>query len=203
MRRFARFVTRTVVERPAAWNLFRPIFRRQWDRRAASWDQSRLPDSYDPYRAALELLPKPPSTALDVGTGTGGGAYSIAAHFPAAEVVGVDFSRAMVKHASAKITPQHAGRLSFRQADAASLPFGDGTFDLVAHSNMIPFFDEITRVLRPGGHALFSFSSGAQTPIFVPFDRLKTELQRRGFSDFTQCSAGRGMALVARKGGGD
>jgi ubiquinone/menaquinone biosynthesis C-methylase UbiE len=203
MRRFARLVTRAVVARPVAWSLFRPMFRRQWDRIAPSWDQSRLPDSYAPYRNALELLPKPPSRALDVGTGTGGGAFSIAAHFPAAEVVGVDFSKAMVAHASAKITPQLSGRVSFRQADAASLPFSDGTFDLVAHSNMIPFFDEIARVLRAGGYALFAFSSGTQTPIFVPFDRLKTELQRRGFSDFTQCSAGRGMALVARKRGGD
>ena len=203
MRRFARLVTRAVVARPAAWNLFRPMFRRQWDRIAPSWDQSRLPDSYAPYRAALELLPEPPSKALDVGTGTGGGAFSIAAHFPAAQVIGVDFSQAMVTHASAKITPELAGRVSFRQADAASLPFSDGTFDLVAHSNMIPFFDEIARVLRPGGYALFAFSSGEQTPIFVPFDRLKTELHRRGFSDFTQCSAGRGMALVARKRGGD
>jgi ubiquinone/menaquinone biosynthesis C-methylase UbiE len=203
MRRFARFVTRAVVARPAAWNVFRPIFRRQWDRLAPSWDQSRLPDSYAPYRAALELLPKAPGRALDVGTGTGGGAFSIAAHFPAAEVIGVDFSQAMVAHASAKVTPQLAGRVSFRQTDAASLPFGDGTFDLVAHSNMIPFFDEISRVLRPGGYALFAFSSGAQTPIFVPFDRLTTELHRRGFSDFMQCSAGRGMALVARKRGGD
>ena len=203
MRRFARFVTRAVVARPAAWRVFRPIFRRQWDRLAPSWDESRLPDSYAPYRAALELLPKAPGRALDVGTGTGGGAFSIAAQFPAAEVVGVDFSQAMVAHASAKITPQLAGRISFRQTDAASLPFGDGTFDLVAHSNMIPFFDEISRVLRPGGYALFAFSRGAQTPIFVPFDRLTTELQQRGFSDIRQCSAGRGMALVARKRGGD
>jgi ubiquinone/menaquinone biosynthesis C-methylase UbiE len=203
MRRFARFVTLAVVARPATWNVFRPIFRRQFDRLAPSWDQSRLPDSYAPYRAALELLPKAPSRALDVGTGTGGGAFSIAARFPAAEVVGVDFSQAMMAHASAKVTPQLAGRVSFRQTDAASLPFGDGTFDLVAHSNMIPFFDEISRVLRPGGYALFAFSSGAQTPIFVPFDRLTMELQRRGFSDFLQCSAGRGMALVARKRGGD
>lgn len=203
MRRFARLVTRAVVARPAAWNVFRPMFRRQWDRIAPSWDQSRLPDSYAPYRNALELLPKPPARALDVGTGTGGGAFSIAAHFPAAEVVGVDFSKAMVSHASAKITTQLSGRVSFRQADAASLPFSDGTFDLVAHSNMIPFFDEIARVVRAGGYVLFAFSSGTQTPIFVPFDRLTTELQRRGFSDFTQCSAGRGMALVARKRGGD
>jgi len=64
---------------------------------------------------------------------------------------------------------------------------------------MIPFFDEIARVLRPGGHVLFAFSSGAETPIYVPPARLRAELERRGFSGFAYFSPGRGTALVARK----
>jgi len=64
---------------------------------------------------------------------------------------------------------------------------------------MIPFFDEVTRVLRSGGHALFAFSSGAQTPIYVPPERIRAELERRGFSDFAFFSRARGTSLVARK----
>lgn len=198
-RRFARLVTDAVVARPIAWRLFRPLFRRQWDQLAPTWEQLRRPDTFDPYIAALNALPEPPRRALDVGTGTGNGALEIAARFPMAEVVGVDFSPVMVAQAASKITPSLSGRVSFRWGDASSLPFRDGEFDLVAHNNMIPFFDEVTRVLRPGGHALFAFSGGAQTPIYVPPERIRAEPERRGFSDFAFFSRARGTSLVARK----
>lgn len=199
LRRFARLVTDAVVAQPAAWRLIRPLFRRQWDRLAPSWERTRQSDTFDPYLAGLDALPEPPTRALDVGTGTGDGAMEIAARFPEAVVLGVDFSAQMVARAASKVLPPFAGRVSFRQADAASLPFGDGEFDLVAHNNMIPFFDEIARVLRPGGHALFAFSSGAETPIYVRPERLRIELERRGFSDFAYLRQGRGTVLIARR----
>lgn len=197
-RRFARLVTDAVVARPAAWRLLRPLFRRQWDWLAPSWEQVRRPDTFDPYLAALNALPEAPAArALDVGTG--GGALEIAARFPTAEVVGVDFSPVMVAQAASKIMPTLAGRVSFRWGDASALPFRDGEFDLVAHNNMILFFDEVTRVLRSGGHALFAFSGGGQTPIYVPPERIRAELERRGFSDFAYFSRARGNSMVARK----
>jgi ubiquinone/menaquinone biosynthesis C-methylase UbiE len=199
VRRFARLVTNAVVAHPAVWQLFRPLFRRQWDHLAPRWDQHRRPDSFDPYLVGLDLLPEPPTRALDVGTGTGNGAFALASRFPAAVVIGIDFSGTMVAHAVSKLTPSLAGRVAFRQADAAAVPFGSAEFDLVAHNNMIPFFDEVTRVLRPGGHALFAFSSGSETPIYVPSARLQAELEPRGFSNFVHRSIGRGTVFVARK----
>jgi hypothetical protein len=64
---------------------------------------------------------------------------------------------------------------------------------------MIPFLDQTARVLRPGGWTLFAFSSGAETPIWVEPDRLRRELERRGFTDFAEISTGRGVAAVARR----
>jgi predicted methyltransferase len=64
---------------------------------------------------------------------------------------------------------------------------------------MIPFFDELVRVLEPGGQVLFAFSLGAGTPIYVPAERLRAELERRGFMDFAEFAAGEGTALLARK----
>ena len=55
---------------------------------------------------------------------------------------------------------------------------------------MIPFFDELARVLAPGGCALFAFSVGAETPIYVPPERLRAELAARGFTDFADFAAG-------------
>jgi hypothetical protein len=63
---------------------------------------------------------------------------------------------------------------------------------------MIPFFDELARVVTPGGHLVFSFSSGPETPIWVPPDRLRRELHGRGFADFADFRAAGGIALLAR-----
>jgi hypothetical protein len=56
-------------------------------------------------------------------------------------------------------------------------------------------------VLAPGGQALFAFSAGPETPIYVPAERLRAELGRRGFTEFAEFAAGNGTALLARKGG--
>src|ERR687886_25339 len=83
---------------------------------------------------------------------------------------------------------------------AAALPFEDGAFDLVTHANMIPFFDELERVVAPGGYVVFGFSGGSETPIYVDPVRLRAELERRGFTHFAELEAGRGTAFLARKG---
>jgi ubiquinone/menaquinone biosynthesis C-methylase UbiE len=196
-RRFARLATDAAVRSPMLWRLFRPFVRRQFDSLAPVWDSMRLYDTLAPYDAALDGLAQPPARILDVGTGTGAGALRLAQRFPDATVVGVDLSEAMLEQAR-RNTPAGVS-ITYERADASALPFADGSFDLVAHANMIPFFDEVARVVAPGGHALFAFSSGAQTPIYVPAQRLREELSRRGFTDFADVQAARGLALLARK----
>jgi ubiquinone/menaquinone biosynthesis C-methylase UbiE len=197
-RRFARLATDAAVRSPFLWRVFRPFVRREFDRLAPVWDSMRMEDTLAPYDAALDRLPTPPTRILDVGTGTGAGAISLAHRFPGAEIVGVDLSEAMLAQAR-RNTPGDL-HVTYQRADASALPFADGSFELVAHANMIPFFDEVARVVARGGHALFAFSSGAQTPIYVPAERLRDELARRGFTDFAEVQAARGNALLARKG---
>jgi len=197
-RRFARVATNAAVRSPILWKLFRPFVRRQFDAIAPVWDSMRLEDTFAPYDAALERVPGAPARILDVGTGTGAGALRLARRFPEAEVVGVDLSEEML--ARARTNTPGGLRVTYARADASALPFPDASFDLVAHANMIPFFDEVSRVVAPGGHALFAFSSGAGTPIYVPPKRLRNELARRGFTDFADVQAARGNALLARKG---
>jgi ubiquinone/menaquinone biosynthesis C-methylase UbiE len=154
----------------------------------------RLEDTLAPYEAALARIPDPVEDVLDVGTGTGAGARALRARFRDANVIGADVADAMLAEAR-----KYAPEITFVHGDAADLPFEAESFDLVAHNNMIPFLDEVTRVLRPGGWTLFAFSSGPETPIWVEPDRLRTELERRGFTDFAEIAAGRGKAVVARR----
>jgi SAM-dependent methyltransferase len=197
-RRFARLATNTTVRRPALWPLLRPLMRRQFDWLAPHWDSLRAPGYMAAFEAGLVAVPRA-QHVLDVGTGTGLGAFAIAERFPDAEVVGVDLSGDMVAEARRKTPREMASRVRFEPADAARLPFPDESFDLLTLGNMIPFFDELGRVLAPDGTLLIAFSSGPETPIYVPPERLRTELRRRGFSDFAEFGAGEGIAFLARK----
>jgi ubiquinone/menaquinone biosynthesis C-methylase UbiE len=171
------------------------VVRFQFERLATVWDSMRMPDTFASYEAALREVDGPVRRALDVGTGTGAGARVLADLFPGAEIVGVDVSPGMIAEAR-RLQPG----IAFVEGDAARLPFGDAEFDVVAHANMIPFLEETARVLRPGGWTVYAFSGGAQTPIYVAPERLRRELERRGFMDFAEIAAGRGNAVLARRG---
>jgi ubiquinone/menaquinone biosynthesis C-methylase UbiE len=194
-RRFARLATNAVVRRPGLWRLFRGALRRQFDRLGPQWDEIIQTDHLAAFERALEQVEPPPRRVLDLGTGTGAAALAVARRFPEAEVVGVDLADSMIAEARRK-----TDRVRFEVGDAAALRFEDGAFDLVTHANMIPFFDELARVVAPGGYVVFGFSSGSGTPIYVEPARLRSELERRGFTHFAELEAGRGTAFLARKG---
>lgn len=199
-RRFARLATNVLVRAPGLSRLFRGPLALQFDRLATRWDSMRDPEHLASVESALAEVVSPPPRALDLGTGTGAAAVAIARRWPESEVVGVDIARQMVEEARRKLPAELSSRVSFDVADAAHLPFADASFDLVVLANMIPFFAELARVVAPGGTVVFGFSGGSETPIYVPPERLRSELQRRGFTHFAEFSAGRGTALLARKG---
>jgi len=198
-RRFARLSTNAVLRSPRLWRVFRPLVRKQFDSIAGEWDTMRDPAHLAPYEAALAAVDPAPARALDLGTGTGQGAFAIARRFPRTDVVGLDLAEAMLAEATRKTPAELSDRVRFETGDASALPFRDASFGLVAHANMIPFFDELARVLAPGGQAVFAFSLGSATPIYVTPERLRKELERRGFTEFAEFAAGRGTALLARK----
>jgi len=193
-RRFARLATNTVVRRPGLWRLFRGPLRRQFTRLAPQWDEIIQTDHLAAFELALERVEPPPRRVLDLGTGTGAAALVLARRFPEAEVVGVDLADSMIAEARRK-----TDRVRFEVGDASALHFEDGAFDLVTHANMIPFFDELARVVAPGGYVVFGFSGGSETPIYVDPGRLRGELERRGFTHFAELAEGRGTAFLARK----
>jgi ubiquinone/menaquinone biosynthesis C-methylase UbiE len=195
--RFARLTTNVVVRVPGAWRLFRRPMQRMFDRVAPQWDGRRTtPERLASLRAALSAIPAPVARALDVGTGTGAGARVAASVWPEAEIVGVDLSTEMIAEARRLASTD---RERYDVADSSKLPFDDASFDVVFLNNMIPFFDELARVVAPGGHLAVAYGLGEHTPIFVPSERLLAELGRRGFSHVADFAEGGGTALLARK----
>jgi len=99
-----------------------------------------------------------PCTVLDIGTGPGWLLLQLRAKIPEASLHGVDISPAMVKKAAENL----AGRgIELRCAGAETLPYPDGSFDMVVSTgslhhwkNPLAGLNEIHRVLKPGGHGL-------------------------------------------------
>jgi ubiquinone/menaquinone biosynthesis C-methylase UbiE len=195
--RFARFVTDAVVRRPSLWRVFRGPLRNMFDGLAPTWETRIGPHHLRALDLALEGIPAP-RRVLDLGTGTGVVALALGKRYPEAAVVGVDLSPGMIEEARGKLPPELAGRVRFEVGDASALAFPDGDFELVVLSNMIPFSDELARVVAPGGTLVLSFSRGAETPIYVAPERLRRELGGRGFAEFAEFSAEPATAFRAK-----
>ena len=196
--RFARMVTDTVVRRPLLWRLLRRPLRTMFDGLAPTWETRIGPHHLWALDLALAEV-SPPRRVLDLGTGTGVVALALADRYPEAEILGIDLSPGMIDEARRKVPSELAGRVSFEVGDASALGSPDAAFDLVVLSNMIPFFDELARVVAPGGTLVLSFSKGADTPIYVAPERLRDDLGRRGFAEFAEFSAEPATALRAKR----
>jgi ubiquinone/menaquinone biosynthesis C-methylase UbiE len=113
------------------------------------------------YGEALELAPG--GRVLDLGCNNGYGTVSLAE--AGLNVIGVDVSTRLLEQARAR-SPLH--RTRFLEVDGLRLPFADASFDLVTSFQVIehiadtaPYLGEITRVLKPGGVAMFSTPNAA------------------------------------------
>ncbi|MGA7052688.1 MAG: class I SAM-dependent methyltransferase [Mycobacterium sp.] len=102
---------------------------------------------------------------LEVSCGAGGGASYIVRSLRPASYTGLDLNPASID----KCQQRHKlPGLDFVQGDAENLPFPDQSFDAVINveaSHQYPhfplFLSEVARVLRPGGHFLYTDSRRA------------------------------------------
>ncbi len=113
-------------------------------------------------RAAELARLGPGDSALDVACGTGDLALALAARVsPGGEVLGCDFSEAMLDRARTKAAARDGvlpARVRFEWADAMALPYDDGAFDAATVGFGARNFEdlgrglrEMARVVRPGG----------------------------------------------------
>ncbi|THD44841.1 MAG: methyltransferase domain-containing protein [Bradyrhizobium sp.] len=120
-----------------------------------------------------------PEYLLETAAGTGIVTRLLRDRLPAgASLVATDLSATMLEVAKAKFRPDET--VEFQVADAMSLPFPDGAFDVVVCQFGVMFFPdkdksyrEIRRLLRVDGHYLFSVFDN---PAFNPCPRVVGEL---------------------------
>jgi SAM-dependent methyltransferase len=156
--------------------------RRFFDRLAPGWDARVRADSEDrlaPLEAAFAHVDREPRRALDIGTGTGTGAFFVSARYPAAEVVGIDISEAMIAQAKEK-AHNRVTNARFEVADIASFD-SPAPYDLVLMMNMPPFFEQVSKLVAPGGYVVSIASLGPVTPFYTSAATLARGFGRRGF----------------------
>ena len=193
----------TVAHAPWLWPVMRAPMTNYFDGLALNWDERTGAPGADHLASlavAVTKIDRRPERALDIGTGTGVAALFVAREFPYASVRGVDVSEEMIRRAKAKVGLDPDGRVAFRVADASALPYDEGDFDLVTLLNMPPFFSEISRVLRHGGHVIVAASSGERTPFYTPDSVLQRGFSRYGMVAVKSGRIGTGSYFVARKG---
>lgn len=199
-----RALNAAVARAPWLWPLLRAPMRRFFDGSAPGWDERTGAGTVEhlaPLAAAVTRVAPAPERVLDLGTGTGEGALFLAREFPGARVRGVDISERMIRQARAKVGLDPEGRIAFRVADAAALPYGDQSFDLVTLVNMPPFFAQIARVLRPGGQVIVTASWGAATPFYTPHPVLERGFRGRGVERVAEGEAASGTWWLGRRSG--
>jgi demethylmenaquinone methyltransferase/2-methoxy-6-polyprenyl-1,4-benzoquinol methylase len=164
-------------------------------------------------RAAALAAVGPGSRVLDVATGTGDLAIELARRTaPGGEVVGSDFSEAMLAQARRKAAAAGLGqaRVRFEWGDALRLAYEDDYFDAATvgfgarnFSDLARGLREMARVVRPGGRVVvleITTPSRAPLSLFYRlwFDRLVPLLGRlAGLLAGTVRASGRGGTVRA------
>ena len=95
---------------------------------------------------------------LEVPVGTGILTMPVYKTIPEASITCLDYSPDMMKQAQEKASRLNLNNITFQQGDVGTLPYENGTFDIVLSLNGFHAFPdkeaayrEVFRVLRPGG----------------------------------------------------
>ena len=132
-----------------------------------------IPENYDRYMVPLIFAPYAedlaqraaalaPKTVLETAAGTGVVTRALTPKLsPNARYTVTDLNQPMLDYAASRQGAD--SRITWRQADALALPFENAAFDLVLcqfgamfFPDRVAAYKETRRVLKPGGHFLFS-----------------------------------------------
>jgi malonyl-CoA O-methyltransferase len=159
--------------------IVRDKVRKAFSRHADQYDSLAVVQKRVTDRFVAQLVENmtPPRSMLDIGAGTGRLLESLHERFPEAELVGVDLALGMT--CCAKERFQGIKSVSLTCGDAESLPFRDGSFDLVVSTSTYQWIDpletafaEVFRVLGPD--SWFSFALFGERTLFELRESYKT-----------------------------
>ncbi len=140
-----------------------------WDSLAEKFDLwlPQIAPAGEALLAALSV--NPGDKILDLASGTGEPALTLARRNPHAQVIGTDAAAGMVRAASNKLKTERLDNIEFTTMSAEQLDFEDASFDKVIcrfgvmlFENPLQGLKEMHRVLRPGGQIALTVWSTAE-----------------------------------------
>lgn len=170
-------ISTTAAERSLYDSINRHLNEQEWGDNAIFLNYGYVPDDA-PHFAQVDLAKELPSRnstrlvletigdcvldgkdILDVGCGRGGTLTTIRRFFNPGTLTGVDLSSVAI----AFCRTHHGQNARFLAGNAENLPLKSESFDAViniesacCYPNMLAFYEEVHRVLRPGGHFLYT-----------------------------------------------
>ena len=181
--------------------------REQFDAHAEKYASSTVHRFGASLPVLLELAgPQPYEQALDVATGTGNTAFTVAGR--AGQVIGLDVSPAMLAQARARAEEEGVLNVTFLEGAAEQLPFADATFDLLTSRHAPHHFRDLRaflsgayRVLKPGGRLVIADQITPQAEDQAAVQTwVDTWQQTRDPSHFRQRTVAEWQALAAGAG---
>lgn len=139
---------------------------------------------------------------LEVSCGAGGGASYIVRTLGPASYTGLDLNPASIELCQKR---HRLPGLDFVQGDAMNLPFPAESFDVLLNveaSHQYPdfpkFLEEVVRVLRPGGH--FLYTDSRRIPHIAGWEAVLAAAPLRKVSERDiEAEAKRGLAAITRR----
>jgi len=161
--------TQSTAIAPEIIEQYKDMVRHEWTEpeTVAAWRKWRASMSVQTAETTKALLQAaqlaPGMQVLDIASGTGDPLLSVARLVgPAGHVTASDQGAEMLAVAEESVREASLRNVTFRQADAHSLPFADNSFDRVTcrfgamyFADALQAFGEIRRVLKPGGRVAF------------------------------------------------
>jgi SAM-dependent methyltransferase len=166
---------------PAKIQKFREHLRQEWtgDKTVAGWRKWHAHIAAFTRGATEAILEaaylRPGMRVLDLASGVGDPALSIAAEVaPSGRVTATDLGPGMISLAEELARKKGIANIEFREANAESLPFADGSYDVLTCRFGIMFFPDLAkaltecfRVLKPGGRVAFVAWGIKEQPFFT------------------------------------
>jgi ubiquinone/menaquinone biosynthesis C-methylase UbiE len=180
------------------------------------WENPENADgTYEDFKKATDALCekvwslgniKEKDCVLDVGCGFGGTISSLNDSFNSLNMVGLNIDQRQIDRARKNVKAKKENIIKFVKGSASQLPFEENSFDVILAVECIfhfpdrnDFFDEVQRVLRPGGYFALSdfiisyelppmwfFSKGPRIPFYgniqlCNIERYETLAEGSGF----------------------
>ena len=112
------------------------------------------------YKHLVDYIDLKGKDVVEIGSGRGGGLSYIARNYPAKSYIGVDLDKGAIAFSNKNNKLEN---LSFRKGNAELIPLDNESCDVLLnvesshrYLNMENFLNEVNRILKKGGHFLFT-----------------------------------------------